>query len=92
MPGSKKLTVVGRHDDTGESIISHLEIPDGGDVHFEILRHWADISERSPEYEIIAVFQGEMMPSVTASTLKMYLDQHFPREKTKSSPQQKTSN
>ncbi len=78
MGEKRRYTIIGRYEDTGETVINYIEA-NGSDVHYEVLRHWGGISHGAPAYEILAVFSGELMPAVTPQTLKMYVDRHFPK-------------
>ncbi|MGE0252223.1 MAG: hypothetical protein AB7G80_06415 [Dongiaceae bacterium] len=73
----RSFTIVGRYEDTGEVVINTVEV-DGGDVHFEILRHWGEVTRLQPSYEILVVFAGEMAPAVTPETMRLYVERHFP--------------
>ena len=77
MGQKRKFTIIGRYDDTGETVINYLDV-NGSDVHYEVLRHWGTVSQSVPQYEILAVFGGELSPAVTPQTLKMYVERHFP--------------
>ncbi len=78
MGSVRRFTVIGRYEDTGETVINYIEV-NGSDVHYEVLRHWGIVSQSAPQYEILAVFTGELTPAVTPQTLKMYVDRHFPQ-------------
>ena len=77
MGQKRSFTIIGRFDDTGETVINYIDV-NGSDVHFEILRHWGEVNQLTPHYEILAVFLGELTPAVTPQTLKTYVEQHFP--------------
>lgn len=77
MANKRTFTIVGRFSDTEETVINYIDV-DGADVHFEILRHWGEVNQLTPHYEILAVFLGELAPAVTPQTLKTYIEQHFP--------------
>jgi len=78
MGSLRKFTIIGRYEDTGETVINYIDV-NGADVHYEVLRHWGEYSQAAPQYEILAVFSGELTPAVTPQTLKMYVDRHFPQ-------------